>query len=343
MTIGTAVLGAGIFARDEHVPAIKQCKLLSLKAIYSRSQKSATSLAETAGADVEVYYDSADEPSRTLDQLLARDDIKAVVICLPITVQPEVIRKALSNRKHVFSEKPIAKDAETAEELIEWHARLPRPPIWNVGENFRFIDPMVHGAKKIAELGGEIVTFTVSIFSLVEEDDKFYQTEWRQVPDYQGGFLLDGGVHFVAGLRYLLAAGNQYITRLSAFTTLLQTKLAPLDTLTANVKISNHRCGTFSVSFGIEHKSNFVLEIVTTKGAVEVRPTEVKVVGKDSSGSKTEEKEEFAFSAGVKPEIEAFANGIQSGSPDKALAPREALNDLLILEAILRSGASDGV
>jgi hypothetical protein len=71
MAIGIAVLGAGIFAREggfdfitealspfwqansdssilataEHVPAVQACSLLSLKAIYSRSPRSAKELA----------------------------------------------------------------------------------------------------------------------------------------------------------------------------------------------------------------------------------------------------------------------------------------------------------
>jgi predicted dehydrogenase len=47
--IGIAILGAGIFAREKHVPALKKLILekyiFSLKAIYSRSKSSAEQLA----------------------------------------------------------------------------------------------------------------------------------------------------------------------------------------------------------------------------------------------------------------------------------------------------------
>lgn len=58
MTINIALIGSGIFAKEEHLPAIQATPLLSLKAIYSRSLKSAQSLAETV-SDVDVYSDDS--------------------------------------------------------------------------------------------------------------------------------------------------------------------------------------------------------------------------------------------------------------------------------------------
>jgi len=131
MAIGIAILGAGIFPREgkhkavckfddtdppsEHMPAIQACDSLSLKAIYSRSEASATALAKSA--DVDAYFDSPKSPSKSLDDLLQRKDIHAVIIALPILVQPAIIKKALSAGKHVLSEKPIATDVATAEGL----------------------------------------------------------------------------------------------------------------------------------------------------------------------------------------------------------------------------------
>lgn len=42
--IGIALLGSGIFAHDEHKPAINACKDFELKAVYSRTKKSAENL-----------------------------------------------------------------------------------------------------------------------------------------------------------------------------------------------------------------------------------------------------------------------------------------------------------
>lgn len=77
MTIGIALVGSGIFAREEHLPAIQATSALSLKAVYSRSLKSAQTLSEKLSG-VELYSD--DQEGKGFEDLLKRDDIKAVVI-----------------------------------------------------------------------------------------------------------------------------------------------------------------------------------------------------------------------------------------------------------------------
>jgi predicted dehydrogenase len=77
MATGIALIGSGIFAEEEHLPAIRATPLLNLKAIYSRSLNSAKTLSENL-SDVELYSDDSD--GKTFDDLLKRDDIKGVVI-----------------------------------------------------------------------------------------------------------------------------------------------------------------------------------------------------------------------------------------------------------------------
>ena len=71
-------------------------------AVWSRSLKSAESV--RGDAKVALYSEDSGE-GKSLDDLLARSDIKAVTIALPIKNQPEYIRKALLAGKHVLSEK----------------------------------------------------------------------------------------------------------------------------------------------------------------------------------------------------------------------------------------------
>lgn len=78
MAIGIAIIGSGIFVKEEHLPAVQAVpELVSVKAIYSRSLKSAKAVSEKL-SDVDLYSD--DSEGRTFDDLLKRDDIKAVII-----------------------------------------------------------------------------------------------------------------------------------------------------------------------------------------------------------------------------------------------------------------------
>lgn len=79
MTIGVALIGSGIFAKEQHLPAIKAASsTLQLKAIYSRSLASAKSLASEAG-DVDLYSEDS-EGGKGYEDLLKRDDVQGVVI-----------------------------------------------------------------------------------------------------------------------------------------------------------------------------------------------------------------------------------------------------------------------
>ncbi|KAG7142608.1 hypothetical protein HYQ45_000975 [Verticillium longisporum] len=342
--IGIALLGAGLFAQEQHLPAIQSSQAFELRAVYSRSLKSASALsANSASPDaVTTYADDHPTPSRSLADLLARTDVSAVIICLPIPAQPDAIRLALAAGKHVLSEKPIAPSVADARALVSWHQSLARAPVWAVAENYRFVDPLTFGAAQLRAIGGAVVTFRLDMFSLVADESKYFNTAWRKTPAYQGGFLLDGGVHFVAALRLLLGAVGEDVSEVSARTALLQAKLAPVDTVHAVAKTDRGAIGTMSISFGTEFKSGFEVQVVTTEGSVTMTPVDVKVAKRGQDGKKVEERREFTRSSGVPAELEAFGASLEQGTADERQNTAQALKDLAILQGLLESGAADG-
>jgi predicted dehydrogenase len=314
---------------------------MTLKAVYSRSQASALALASAHNNTLDIYFDNPSSNDRTLDALLSRSDISTVVIALPITAQPPIIKKALRAGKHVLSEKPIAKDVETAEDLINFYESLgdQKKPIWAVGENLKFVEGLVIGAEKLKQIGGEVTTFAVEMFTFVDESNKWYNTEWRRTPEYQGGFILDGGVHFVAGLRLLLNAVGQDISSLIAKTDLVVPILAPVDTVHAVLTTPTGRSGTISMSWATEFKSGLSLHVVTTNGSVAVSATDVKIKTK----GRDEEVIPYKFTFGVKQEIEAFSASLLKGKVNAKQSIEEALKDLQVLEGMLKSGETGKV
>jgi glucose-fructose oxidoreductase len=89
--------------------------------------------------------------------------------------QPEFIKKALLAGKHVLSEKPIAKDVATAQELLQWYQTSidTSKVIWAVGENFRYMTKFLFAAEKVREMG-RVRHFRVNVHSLVKQDNKYY-------------------------------------------------------------------------------------------------------------------------------------------------------------------------
>lgn len=163
----------------------------------------------------------------------------------------------------------------------------------------------------------------------------------RQKPDYQGGFLLDGGIHFVAALRCLLEAAGQTISAVRASTSLIKEELAPIDTLNANLTTANKRNGTLNISYGSKFRRDCHICIVTTNGAVAVSPSEVKITTNDKMGPQCKTFR-FPPSSGVRKEVAAFAECIHTGEPNPRGSPEQAYHDLKLLQGMLESGEEEG-
>ena len=121
--------------------------------------------------------------------------------------------------------------------------------------------------------------------------------------------------------------------RVAAFTAQLQDHLLPVDTLDATIKTKSGATGTFSVSFGTtfdEYKLSIACEqgIVSREkvGSDFQEGTGGAVVVK-SNGKETRTEfmsEEF----GVKQEIRAWTESLETGRQNPRQKPEEALKDL---------------
>ncbi|RFU28537.1 hypothetical protein B7463_g7801, partial [Scytalidium lignicola] len=340
MTIGVAIIGSGIFAKEEHLPAVQAYPGLSLKAVYSRSLKSAQSLSENL-SNIDLYSDDSGS-GKTYQDLLQRDDIQAFVIALPITKQADFIEAALAAGKHVLSEKPIAQDIQRSEKLLQFYKsdKVKGGATWAVAENLRFVETIVVAAKEIKKLG-KILGFRVKSFGNVAPGGKYIETAWRKVPEHQGGFLLDGGIHTVAAIRLLL--GENKPSALASYSALLKSHLPPVDTVNSIWQTSSGISGTFAMSFGTT-LSGGAYEIACEDGTVIVEKNKVTVrKGNESDNNIIFQQEFHDRSNGVVGEVAAWAKGIEEGKPNPLQSPEQALADLEILEKMLVSGEKGGV
>ncbi|KAF7792029.1 hypothetical protein EIP86_003056 [Pleurotus ostreatoroseus] len=358
---GFAILGSGIFAKEAHLPAVAALEsgVAELKAVYSRSEKSAADLAGFAkellklSAVPSVYHDA--DPNANLDVLLARTDIAAVVIALPITLQPTIVRKALAAGKHVLSEKPVAPDVAGGIALInDYNTKYKsKSLIWRVAENYE-VEPAYQAAAKVIKDGriGKVAFFNARVVNYIEKSNKYYNTPWRTIPDYQGGFLLDGGVHTIAALRTILSTT---LTSLSGYASLNQDYLPPHDTINAVVRTASGAHGLVELTFGSPTPSRNALahagiSVTGTegwlalenavgpdgkKGAMQLSVyTRVKNEKGEVVG---EEKEETALPlSGVKEEFSRFFAAVR-GQDDGFGKPEDALKDVAFIQAALNS------
>jgi predicted dehydrogenase len=66
-------------------------------------------------------------------------------------------------------------------------------------------------------VGGVFAVQAVKVAAM-NNTNKYFHTKWRQTPTYQGGYMLDGGVHDIAALRLILGE----ISSVSSFSALLK-------------------------------------------------------------------------------------------------------------------------
>ena len=154
-----------------------------------------------------------------------------------------------------------------------------------------------------------MLSFRARVAFMVAVGSKYYETDWRKKPSHQGGFVLDGGVHFVAATRLLLQGGGQKIKKVSAFTAQLQEHLPPVDTLNATMLLENGTSGTLSISVGTtDTGSEYV--VACEKGTVTVSRGKVVLKRNDQDAETKEFPDE---GNGVKQEMTAWAQSLEQG------------------------------
>ena len=313
-----AIVGAGIYARDAHMPAFKALgETFEVAAIYSRTQASAAALAQGLPGRVDLYTD--------LDTLLARDDIEAVDIVLPIDVMPPVVEKALQSGKHVISEKPIAPDVATARRLMQ--AR--REQVWMVAENWRYEEAFMQADHLLQQEGavGEPLLCHWPLAVPITPDNKYYATPWRRSGGFPGGLLLDTGVHHVAVLRMLLGQ----IREVTAVTAQIRPDLLPADTLSATLRFESGLIGSYIATYAAAAPWPPALHILGSRGGLRVHRGELQVTADGVSRSIP-----VTAGKGVENELAQFAAAIRTGQSHRN-TPENAFFDLAVIEAMLRA------
>ncbi|KAF7308307.1 GFO-IDH-MocA domain-containing protein [Mycena chlorophos] len=353
---GIAILGAGIFAKEAHLPALHALgsDAPPLLAVYSRSEKTAKECSEAAvslglAPAPAIYHDG--DAEHNLDALLARPDITAVIVVLPITLQPEIIRKAFAAGKHVLSEKPVAPDVASGIALIkEYEEKYKANLVWRVAENFE-AEPGFRAAGKLIRDGkiGKVNFFKATVMNFIDVGNKYYKTPWRTVPDYQGGFLLDGGVHTIGALRTMLP---NPLTHLSAYASSNFDYLKPHDTINAVVQSAGNFHGIVELSFGAPTAANPVADQYIITGGegwltVNMKHTagksvlriHLRRVVRDHEGKRVREEEETMDlpGTGVKSEFESFFEKIEGKETMDVGDPVQALKDVAFIQAGLNS------
>lgn len=128
----------------------------------------------------------------------AHPAVDAMYLCTPHHLHLEHVTLAARAGKHVLVEKPIASTLSQGRQIIDAarHAGV----TLMVAENYRFMAP-VRECRRLVESG------TIGDLRLVQlqEEAPFSPGGWRNLRELNGGgILIDGGIHKIHFLRFLL-------------------------------------------------------------------------------------------------------------------------------------------
>ena len=190
-----AVVGLGGFSRERALPAIEQTTFCEVTTLVSGSPEKRDAVADEVNADHAIDYDAFTDG-------VAEDAYDAVYIATPPAFHPKYTETAAEFGKHVLCEKPLATDAEHAQQMID----VCEANGVTLMTAYRLqTEPAVRRLREVIADGciGDPVQvyggFSVKLLETVGPDT------WRLDPEFAGGgALIDLGIYPLNTLRYLL-------------------------------------------------------------------------------------------------------------------------------------------
>ncbi len=190
------VLGNANIARKCVIPAIQRSSNGTVRALATRFPERAWPVAAEHG--IEHIYDG-------YDALLEDPDVEAIYVPLPNHLHHPWTLKALNAGKHVLCEKPLACDAEQAQEMVE--AAEDNGLLLMEALMYRF-HPRSRRIKEMVDGGaiGTPVSVQAAFCYQMEEESLADEGNIRLRPEMGGGALLDIGCYCVSVARCMVGA-----------------------------------------------------------------------------------------------------------------------------------------
>jgi predicted dehydrogenase len=379
--IRVAIIGSGIFVRDTYIPNIlAHHQRIKLTAILSRTMESIESTLQLLSSNkhkdnnnINNNHNNGSNNNDNVYQNLDNDIIKyagsngeetffteacnicdAVIIVVPIPLLSKYIERCLLLKLHILSEKPIAMTSIEAKRLIILYKHInnnnnSQSSLWHVAENYRMEPAVQYAAQLVKTYHLQPKTFTLIAIRQQTTSSKYAVTSWRSNPDYNGSFVFDGGIHFIALLRYILPG------EVNVLNSIYEEK-SVVEVGSCGVCKIGEAIGTYHIRYGAfptvvcrldVYWDDAVMSIIQHKGI----GYEVMMTGMETKhfGFEGLELEFIAWlnsinTDGKKGSSSSYSSCSSSSitiiTPVPELTPEEALNDLIVIEKMCLSQSS---
>ena len=238
--IRLGIIGTGLAVEKLHWPALLRLTAqFHVTAFTNRSRGKAEYFARYSGTPMDRFVPTDEE-------LLARDDVDAVLISLPIPLNLPLTEAALAAGKHVICEKPAGANAAEGRAFVELSARYPDLTVL-IAENMFYRDGLRVARSLLDDgaIGRVHLAAWRQVSRLVPREGQFSSTPWRHDPGYVGGPHLDAGVHHTAQLRLLLGD----VARVSAETQDANSTHGGPSDLTMTLRFVSGAIGSYTAAY----------------------------------------------------------------------------------------------
>jgi predicted dehydrogenase len=293
--IRIAVIGAGAFARANHLPNLAAMKdRFAIQTVASRSGHTAAAIAKQFGAV---------NASTDYDEVLADPDVDAVIIATRHHLHAGMALRALQAGKHVLVEKPLCLNTVELEAIDQWVSSRGEQasPILMTGYNRRFSPYAERLAKLVAQRSGAFM------FDYRMNAGHIPRDHWVHGPE-GGGRNLGEACH-IYDLFTFLADAEIVLTSAVAIAP-KSSDYARNDNFVATFRFADGSLAslTYSASGSTDYAKETAEIFVDGKTAVLTDYKQLEVYG-GASGSLTTSRQD----KGLNMELIAFADGINQG------------------------------
>jgi predicted dehydrogenase len=197
MGLGLGIIGLGNFGAKiiEPINRFYQREELYVAAICDIDAKRVAEVGKSIDAQCFTnYMECIDHP-----------EVDIVYVAVPPALHKEIVLYALSAKKHILCEKPLAHDLEDARVLMEEANKVDVVTAMHFGQQY---SPVFNTFRSYIKQGkiGEIKRIELTMDYQVWPPE-WQKTDWLMTKS-EGGFLLEQGVHFIQFLRLLFGEMN---------------------------------------------------------------------------------------------------------------------------------------
>ena len=141
----------------------------------------------------------------TYEELLMDENVDVIDVCSPNYMHAQVLIKAIEKNKHIYCEKPLSINLESARRVMEAYRKYNYSKVSRVTFEYRFV-PAIIRAREMIEEGriGEIINFNFRYYGC-EFLDPARPISWQSDKEMSGGGVLYAmGTHSLDLIRYLV-------------------------------------------------------------------------------------------------------------------------------------------